>query len=169
MIDNGWAGTFPKLLHLLRQKDININEIKYLIITHFHPDHAGIVQDIKECGAKLILHICQVPFISEFKRYFKPQHNFRNIEPTNNIIATSEESRIFFSKLGIEGEIIRTPGHSDDSVSLIIDKCCAFTGDLPSLSLVGPDGNSKLKDSWTDIKSYGVERIYPGHGNSFSI
>jgi hypothetical protein len=32
---------------------------------------------------------------------------------------------------GVSGEIIYTPGHSDDSVTLILDEGMAFTGDLP--------------------------------------
>lgn len=125
MIDIGWAGTFPKLLHLLKQKDVDINEIKYLMVTHFHPDHAGLVQDIKNCGANLMIHECQIS--------------------------------------------ISTPGHSDDGISLVIDECCAFTGDLPKLSNVSGDKYLKVKDSWMMLKKYGVKEIYPGHGNSFLL
>jgi glyoxylase-like metal-dependent hydrolase (beta-lactamase superfamily II) len=133
MIDTGWPGTLPKYLNLLKQKNININQIKYLIITHFHPDHAGLVQAIKDFGASLILHTSQVPYIDELKDFFKrkPQYPFKDIATSNNIIVSSTESRLFLGKIGLEGEIIQTPGHSDDSISLIIDDCCAFTGDLP--------------------------------------
>lgn len=59
--DIGWAGTLPKLLHLLKQRQINPKEIKYLVVTHFHPDHAGLAQDLKGLGATLVVHACQVP------------------------------------------------------------------------------------------------------------
>lgn len=42
MIDAGWPDTMPQFLKLLKQKDIHINNIKYFIVTHFHPDHAGL-------------------------------------------------------------------------------------------------------------------------------
>jgi hypothetical protein len=35
--------------------------------------------------------------------------------------------------LGMESEIVPTPEHSDDSVSLILDEGMAFTGDLPKV------------------------------------
>lgn len=35
------------------------------------------------------------------------------------------------SRLGMEGETIPTPVHSDDSVSLILNEGIALTGDLP--------------------------------------
>jgi glyoxylase-like metal-dependent hydrolase (beta-lactamase superfamily II) len=168
MFDAGWPDTFPELLHLLKQKDIHTDKIKYLIISHFHPDHGGLAQDIKDCGAKLVLHKCQVPFMDEFKKYFKPQHNFKNIGTVNNIIVTSEDSRVFLKGTGIEGEIIQTPGHSDDSISLIIDDCCAFTGDLSNIT-ASSDDDSEISKSWMKIRSCSVKSIYPGHGNSFEI
>lgn len=91
MIDTGWAGTFKKLLNLMQRKDVNIKEIKHLIITHFHPDHAGLVQNIKDHGAELVLHSSQASFIGPLKKYFKPQHMFKEIVTINNIIVSSRE------------------------------------------------------------------------------
>ncbi len=31
---------------------------------------------------------------------------------------------------GVRGEILKTPGHSDDSVSLVLDSGMVFVGDL---------------------------------------
>lgn len=46
------------------------------------------------------------------------------------MIVSTNESRPFLKKLGIEGEIIRTVSHSADSVSLILDDGNCFVGDL---------------------------------------
>ena len=73
MIDTGWAGTFKELLGLLKRQDVNPQDIRHLIITHFHPDHAGLVQNIKDCGAQLVLHSNQEAFVTTLKQYFKPQ------------------------------------------------------------------------------------------------
>lgn len=50
LIDCGWPGTLPKLMAELKRKGISASEIKYLLITHFHPDHAGITQELKKLG-----------------------------------------------------------------------------------------------------------------------
>jgi glyoxylase-like metal-dependent hydrolase (beta-lactamase superfamily II) len=35
----------------LRRKDISLADITYLLITHYHPDHAGLAQAAKaNCG-----------------------------------------------------------------------------------------------------------------------
>ena len=41
LIDIGWPGTRPKLVANLRRKDIAFADIDYLLVTHYHPDHAG--------------------------------------------------------------------------------------------------------------------------------
>jgi glyoxylase-like metal-dependent hydrolase (beta-lactamase superfamily II) len=171
MIDAGWPDSLNLLLNLLEQKNFRVSDIKYLAVTHFHPDHAGLVQNLKDFGSKLILHERQVAFVDRINDFFKknPKYNFKEIVEGNNIVVSSTESRRLLKDLGVEGEIIQTPGHSDDSISLIIDECCAFTGDLPSSSLIGWDDSIKLKESWMAIQNHKVKKIYPGHGNAFTL
>lgn len=171
MIDTGWPGTLSKLLALLKQNNVRIDEIKYLIITHFHPDHAGLVQEIKDFGAALVLHECQVDYIGELKAFFhrKPKYKFKDIDSKNNIVVSSAESRLFLEKIGIKGGLIQTLGHSDDSISLVIDECCAFTGDLPGFFMFDEESKPELKESWAKIKEHQVKTIYPAHGYSFSL
>jgi len=171
MIDAGWPDTFSQLLQLLNQNDISVNEINYLIVTHFHPDHAGLTQNLKDLGTNLILHEYQVPFINKLNLMYKknPKANFKDIVNTNNIILTNTDNRSFLKTIGIDGALIYTPGHSDDSVSLIIDNCCAFIGDLPALSLVEAYDDLVIDDSWNMIQKYQVKKIYPGHGEPYEI
>jgi glyoxylase-like metal-dependent hydrolase (beta-lactamase superfamily II) len=85
------------------------------------------------------------------------------------MIVSSVGSRIFLENEGIRGEMIQTPGHSDDSISLVIDQCCAFTGDLPGLLLMEAYNDQTLKDSWKLIQEYNVKKIYPAHGDLYNI
>lgn len=171
MIDAGWPDTLPQLLHLLKQHDVQISDIKYLIVTHFHPDHAGLAQDLKDFGMKLILHENQIPFIDRLNSFFKknPKSNYKDITAENNIVVSSVESRKLLKSLGIDGEIIETPGHSDDSISLIVDKYCAFTGDLPEFFLMEAYNDQTIKDSWKLVQDYNVKKIYPAHGNPYTL
>ncbi len=171
MIDAGWPDTITQLLKLLKQKDINIKDIKYLIVTHFHPDHAGLAQNLKDFGIILIIHESQVHFVDKLNDFFKrnPKNNFKDIDAINNMVVSSKESRIFFKSEGINGEVIQTPGHSDDSVSLVIEECYAFTGDLPRLLLMETYNDQTLKDSWKLIQEYNVKRVYPAHGEPYNL
>ena len=74
LVDCGWPGTLPKLTAELKRKGSSLNEIKYLLVTHFHPDHAGLVQELKNQGIKFILLECQRDFIAPFGEFFKTKH-----------------------------------------------------------------------------------------------
>ena len=171
MIDAGWPDTFPQLMSQLKQHDVQIMDIKYLLVTHYHPDHAGLAGNLKDFGIVLIVHECQVNFIEKLNSFFKKKskNNYKDITTENNIIVSSAESRSFLKGFGIDGEIIQTPGHSDDSVSLIVYNCCAFTGDLPEFSLIEAYDDQILEDSWKLIRDFNVEKIYPAHGNPYTI
>lgn len=171
MIDTDWPDTLPQLLHLLKQQDVRISDIKYLIVTHFHPDHAGIAQYLKDLGINLILHENQVPFTDRLNDFFRKnrKYTYKDISSNDNIIVSSSESRKLLKNSGIDGELIRTPGHSDDSISLIIDNYCAFTGDLPSYSLIEAYDNPIFKDSWSLIQSFNVKTVYPAHRNPYTL
>lgn len=163
LVDCGWPGTLPQFMKVLQRKDIRLNELKYLLVTHFHPDHAGLVQELKNQGTKFILPECQVPFVGSFGEYFRGKSfPYVEIKQNDNFSLKLEDSRSFLAGLGLSGEIIHTPGHSDDSVTLILDEGFAFTGDLHPAFM--SNGDRKTMESWDKIHQHGISRIFPGHG-----
>lgn len=164
LIDAGWPGTINKFKNVLTIKGIPLADIKYLLVTHYHPDHAGLVQELKENGIKLIVLEQQINHIPLLKDYIKRGFDYKEkeIQPQDNLILKTEDSRRFLKTIGIDGEIIHTPGHSDDSVTLVLDSGIAFTGDLPDKRIYG-DSNSEISESWNKIYGLGVHTIRPGH------
>ena len=110
-----------------------------------------------------------MPFVAEASRFFKPEHHFRPIEPTGNLVLSSAESRTLLAKAGLTGEIIPTPGHSADSVSLILDGRCAFVGDLPPAGVTDQDRAPVVQASWERIRRFNVEMVYPAHGTAHPL
>jgi glyoxylase-like metal-dependent hydrolase (beta-lactamase superfamily II) len=163
LVDVGFPGTLPKLRHALQRTGIPLTSIAYLLVTHYHPDHAGLAQEVKQQGARLIVLDHQVAAIPALQRYMKPEYHYRAITLDDNVTISPAQSRAFLRKIGIDGEIIATPGHSDDSVTLILDAGMAFTGDLPPPHMAADD-SSVLADSWAQIRARKVQTIYPGHG-----
>lgn len=164
LLDCGWPGTLPQLSAECRRKRTSLQDIKYLLVTHFHPDHAGLAQELKKLGVKLILLDFQTGFIPQLTEFFKTKtYPYVEIEKNDNIIVKVEESRRFLSSLGIQGEIIHTPGHSHDSLTLILDEGFAFTGDLHPLFMI-PQEDKVSRDSWDKIHKHKIKTIFPGHG-----
>lgn len=95
MVDTDWTDTLNQFLCLLKENDIQIGDIKYLLVTHFHPDHAGIAQDLKNLGINLILHESQVAFVDKLNNFFKknPKFSYKDIGREDNIVISSVESR----------------------------------------------------------------------------
>ena len=164
LVDCGWPGTLPQFSAELKRKGILIQEIQYLLVTHFHPDHAGMTQELKKLGVKHILLDVQVDFILQMTEFFKTKsHPYLPITTNDSIRLKVEESRNFLARLGLSGEIIHTPGHSDDSVSLILDDGFAFTGDLPPIFVL-PESDTVSRASWDKIRKHPIKTIFPGHG-----
>lgn len=163
LIDCGWPGTLPKLKAVLKRKGVSIEEIKYLLVTHFHPDHAGLTQELKQLGIKLVILESQSEFIAPFKEFFQGKNlPYVEIMQNDNLVLKFEDSRKFLGSIGIQGEVISTPGHSDDSITLILDEGFAFTGDLHPSFMNTED--LKTRESWDKIYQHKITRIFPGHG-----
>lgn len=163
LVDCGWPGTLPQFKKVLQRKGMTLAEFKFLLVTHFHPDHAGLVQELKNQGIKFILPETQVEFIPSFGDYFKGKSlPYVEITQNDNLILSLADSRTFLSGLGLSGEILHTPGHSDDSVTLILDEGFAFTGDLHPAFMVTEDDTTRA--SWDKIYRHKITRIFPGHG-----
>lgn len=163
LIDVGWPGTMPKLQAVLRRKRILLQDVKYLLVTHYHPDHAGLAQEVKQKGIQLIVMESQQLSIPKLRSYMKPSNPYLEIALHDNFNLSFPDSREFLLCLGLEGEIISTPGHSVDSISLILDEGIAFTGDLPGPAW-GAGPTHEVEASWKRIGALNVAIIYPGHG-----
>ena len=164
LVDVGWPGTLPKLMANLKRKDIPLPAIRYLLVTHYHPDHAGLAQEVKAHGVKLIVLDSQVQAIPILKTHMKPVNHYVDIRLDDNLNLTCEASRKFLHGIGLEGEIVSTPGHSVDSITLILDEGFAFTGDLPGPQFATDEARSQVELSWAKIRARPVTTIYPGHG-----
>lgn len=160
LIDAGWAGTLPEFQRQFKRVGIALGDVKHVLCTHYHPDHAGLAQDLKRMGATLIVVDIQLPAIPLLKGYVKPSDHYTEITLKDNLVIRVAESRALLKRIGIDGEIAATPGHSDDSVSLLLDTGEAFTGDLTHPSLA----DDVSLASWAKLRALGAKTVYPGHG-----
>ena len=164
LVDVGWPGTLPKLLGALKRKGIALQDIGYLLVTHYHPDHAGLAQEVKAKGVRLIVLDQQLAAIPRLATYMKPVNPYVPIALHDNLQLTTGESRAFLKRIGVAGEIVWTPGHSDDSVSLVLDAGAAFTGDLTPPGLADERDADVVRRSWEALRALRATEIYTGHG-----
>lgn len=96
------------------------------------------------------------------KAWTKPRDKYVDITGDGNVIISFEQSRQILGQVGIAGEILHTPGHSDHCVSLLLDDGLVFTGDLP-LEAYAFDNPVALA-TWGLLRAHGATRVYPAHG-----
>lgn len=123
-------------------------QLKYVISTHGHSDHTAGNSELRSIfGAKLVAH-------SQSK--------------TDNDIAVDEDDELSVGKIPIK--IIYTPGHTVDSICLLVDNQKLLTGDTLFVGECGrtdlPGGNSKsMYESLFGklLKLNDNVEVYPGH------
>ena len=115
-------------------------------------------------GVPLLVVSGQEDAIPLLTRWAKPQDPFVAITLHDNVIVTAEDSRGLLRGLGIHGEIVPTPGHSDNSVSLLLDNGFVFSGDLPDPARATAESAAMVEHSWRVLRERGATTVYPGHG-----
>ena len=127
------------------------------------PEEVNVVE-FKQAGVPLLVLDVQVHAIPLMKASTKPRDNYVDITLHDNVTVTFSESRGVLESIGIQGEIVHTPGHSEDSVSLLLDDGSVFTGDLTHPALMGEEDAAVVTASWRLLQEKGATRVYPAHG-----
>jgi len=164
LVDLGYPGTMGTMKARLHQMDIPLAEIRYALATHYHIDHAGLAQELKLAGVSLLVLDVQVSAIPLMKQFTKPKDHYVEVSLDGNWVISASESRRVLAQAGISAEILPTPGHSDDSVSLLLDDGSVFTGDLTPYELAYGESAALVRASWQLLVDKGARTIYPGHG-----
>lgn len=168
LFDTGWAGTFDMFLKALGEKKIKASDIKYIMISHFHPDHMGIAQNIANLGADIIVFDVQKDYIHFADEIFSKDKRLRytTIEDESVKYVDINNSREFLKQAGFDGQVYHTPGHSDDSVSLYLDDGSLFVGDLNPLYELELHEGTEIGESWKRLLSLDPCIVYYGHAKT---
>lgn len=168
LFDTGWAGTYEAFCRAMGELRIPVQSIDTIVISHFHPDHMGIAQEIADRGVviaaadvqRAYIHAADGVFTKDAKVHFQP------IDDAKIRWITPGESREFLAELGIDGEIIVTPGHSEDSISLALDDGNLFVGDLNPLYELELHEGTTIAESWSKLLARKPRTVYYGHAKT---
>ncbi|MBR4467072.1 MAG: MBL fold metallo-hydrolase, partial [Clostridia bacterium] len=110
LFDTGWAGTLPLFLHALGEIHIPVQSIDYILISHFHPDHMGIAEEIADLGPRIAVMDVQRNYIHAADAVFAKEKKsaFRPIKEEKVRFVPLSASREFLSEIGLDGEILHT-------------------------------------------------------------
>lgn len=171
LFDTGWAGTLNAFCRAMGEAGEKVQDISYILISHYHPDHMGIAQEIADMGPVILVPDIQTGFIHGSDQILERDRKaaFKPIRDSEIRTFPIEESRQILKELGIDGCIYSTPGHSDDSISLMLDDGSLFVGDLNPLYELELHKGTRIGESWDFLLGKHPKRVYYGHAPAVDL
>ena len=197
LIDTDYEKYYALFEKKLVSLGIATSDIKYLLLTHHHDDHAGFAAELVRCtGCQVIAHRDAVLPLKHgksegtdktitrrsqialtFYTLFHKEFIFPPLTLTERDIVIEGDNDEFLKGIDIDGIILHTPGHTRDSISVLLSDGSAFVGDaamnflrwtgIGHRPIVAEDINNVF-ESWRKLRERGARVIYPSHGSSFS-
>ncbi|MFV0346779.1 MAG: MBL fold metallo-hydrolase [Bacteroidales bacterium] len=169
----------------MKRLGLPLDEISYLILTHTHFDHcrsAKVIQDSSSC--KIVVSSFAEGSISNGYTAIPKGTNFvtKQISRFGRLVGKRGFGYAPFSpdvliqdnyivdSANEQITIIKTPGHSDDSISVILDNDIAIVGDamfgVLKNNIFPPyaDNVQELIQSWNSLLNTECKVFLPGHG-----
>jgi len=150
LVDCGYASSFESVLGGLAEVGVMPTDMRYIIPTHVHLDHAGATgRLLKEMpNAQVLAHERGVPhlvnparLIESSARVFGPEimamYGLPEPIPQDRITAVKEEASLDLGD-GLSVTLIQTPGHAPHQISVVLDRTKAmFTADAVGIVYPG--------------------------------
>ena len=143
LVDAGLPRSEEKIQKALQSEGLSFKDIKLIVITHAHVDHAGSAASIRELsGAPIVAHAGDIKHYSReapmtfcptgwFGRaFFKTGLVLEPYSPFVPDILLSGTDTLDLEKYGFQGRVRPTPGHTAGSISVELSTQQALVGDL---------------------------------------
>jgi glyoxylase-like metal-dependent hydrolase (beta-lactamase superfamily II) len=183
LVDVGMPKMEEQLDEAFENAGVDPQSVQLIIATHGHLDHVGSIAYAQQVTGGKIL--CHRSFSDDLMKGKAERAVARNLlgrvlnfftgltgnkfEGTQPDILMDDEFDL--NEYGISGKVIRTPGHSPSSVSIMLDSGEALIGDLvrdEGSGEIGPGMFYKdkqvLKESLEKVAAFEPRKIYLSHG-----
>ena len=166
LFDAGWPGQYRLFKDSVKSLGMRMKEIRAFVVSHFHPDHAGLAGMFVANRIRFVVFENQVSHIDEMKELMERKgFPFTAIDKSRIDIMRLQDSRAWLKSMGIEGQIIQTFSHGDQGIALLLDSGEAFIGDMPVLQ----EYSELAQSDWSRIRSLEARSIYPAHAEHFEL
>jgi glyoxylase-like metal-dependent hydrolase (beta-lactamase superfamily II) len=190
LVDTGIPGSTDKIFNTLSSTGIDPQDISLIILTHVHVDHFGCVKQIKEkTGAKVAVQanaaeklrqgetedVVGTSFIARLLINIMSKRIPKDIPGVTPEVIINDE--LSLQEYGVKGKVMSTPGHTDGSVSVILDNGEVIVGDMIRGGLISKNtpgippfvvNIQQLKESINKILDLKPTKLYASHGGPFN-
>lgn len=191
LVDTGLPGSESKIRKILHRHGKDFGDIRLIVITHAHIDHAGSALALRQLsGAPIVAHADDLNYFLQIQKmdfcttdwfsrlFLRAGLVLRPYAPFHPDILLHDGEALDLAPYGFAGRVHHTPGHTAGSVSVQLNDGDAMVGDLlASGILLGglvrtghakrppfEDNPHEVADALQALVSAGMERFYMGHG-----
>lgn len=191
VVDTGVAGSHGRILAALARHDLAPRDVRLIVITHAHTDHAGGAAALQAAtGAPVAAHAAELRHLRGLDKmelcptgfwgrlFYKtplPHEPYAPVEPA---VVLDGQRPLDLRAYGVNGQLVATPGHSAGSLSVLLDGGDALVGDLVAGGImiggvmrVGrairppfDEDQAEAGRSLAALVDGGFERFHLGHG-----
>lgn len=143
LIETGPESCWPQLQNQIHQVGYKVNDIKHVLLTHIHFDHAGAAWKLAETGASIYVHPTGLPHLASPERLWNSAAQIYGEEMTRlwgemKPIAEAQLHEVNHGEILKFGNInikaLHTPGHAVHHVAYQMDDI-VFTGDVAGVKI----------------------------------
>lgn len=186
LVDTGMPGEERKILQAAAKAGIQAGDIRLILHTHGHVDHAGSTAALAKMlglptavhrADEALLHAGRMNPLKPLRleaRMIRPLVD-KPFPPSAPDLLVDETTDL--AESGIEGRILGTPGHTAGSISLLLPNGEAIVGDVMMGGFIGgnllgsrpnyhyfADDLTAVRQSIHALLAAGVKTFYVGHG-----
>ena len=191
VVDTGIPGSERRIERVLTRHGLAFDDIKLIVVTHAHTDHAGSAARLRKLsGAPILAHESDTDFFSRrkpmtfcptglvgrlFFRTPAPHEPYEAFEPD---IRMRNGETMSLMDFGADGVVRHTAGHTPGSIAIELSSHDALVGDLiASGILIGgvafkdramrppfEDDPQTVARELKRLVESGARRFYMGHG-----
>jgi len=150
LVDCGYASSYENVLRGLSEVGMTPNDVRYLIPTHVHLDHAGATgRLLKEMpNAEVLAHERAAPHLIDPTRLIESSTRVFGSDimslygtpepvPAGKVTAVGKEQSLDLGD-GLSATLVHTPGHAPHQISIFLDQTRAlFTADAVGIVYPG--------------------------------
>jgi hydroxyacylglutathione hydrolase len=140
LIDSGGKADLDALQAALKAEGVSLAQIKTIILTHGHADHAGLAAELRRrSGALLVAGAAETPitraghndelkptsFMARILKQFALDPVYEGFDADLKV-----DAPIDLQRFGLAGQVLQMPGHTPGSLVVVLDDGRAFVGDM---------------------------------------
>lgn len=143
LVETGPESTWPQLESWINRLGYQISDIKHVLLSHIHFDHAGAAWKMAAAGARVYVHPLGLPHLASPERLWQSAAKIYGDDmdrlwgemrpiPTNRLQEVRQGEKLELG--GLEFKALHTPGHAIHHIAWQLGEVL-FTGDVAGVKI----------------------------------